>query len=309
MIKTNSLRYHPEFDLDAARSVYESSQQSPLLEGEMVTSPYDLYSVEELRDRLKLRVRPQVPTDVFVICKGEPPKPDCTKVGGVPYWPSNRNWPVDDAGLPLRFLAQVNFVDSKDLHKDLPGDVLLMFGEQGSDWLSKPIHFEWMSAQGRHTPIDDVTRLIFPKTAFHCAIYRSADYLKARPMADRSGVKQSYNLPLLNGTKIGGLPHFIQGDKDLDPLPAKKRKNPFNPKQTMIEPARPSRRGFLCQIASIQATPHVVYPWANQAEPLSLNFDDTEIHGETNSIVFYDMGSIFVYRDESGKLWSEVQSC
>jgi hypothetical protein len=66
MLVQNSRKLHPEFDLDEASRIYAAAQGDKDLEGEHITSPYDLYSVEVLRDRLALRVGAPVATDVFV---------------------------------------------------------------------------------------------------------------------------------------------------------------------------------------------------------------------------------------------------
>jgi hypothetical protein len=44
----------------------------------------------------------------------------------------------------------------------------------------------------------------------------------------------------------------------------------------------------------------VPYPWVNSAEPLGLEFDHRGIYGDGNSIVFGDMGTIYVFRERSG---------
>src|SRR5262249_50481578 len=110
-------------------------------------------------------------------------------------------------------------------------------------------------------------------------VYRCADYPDAKDKAHDLQMSQSYNLPILNGTKIGGLPHFIQGGDE-------------------------SPGEFLCQLGSIQAAPEVPYPWVNQAEPLALEFDDTGIYGDGNSISFGDMGSIYIFRSADGVVTS-----
>ncbi len=303
MIKQSSRRFHPEFDLEAARTAYASLSIDESFIDDLITSPYDLHVVESLRDQRQLRTGQDVPADIFVFCKGEPEKPDCTKVGGMPYWIEDRKWPVDKSRKSLRFLAQFNFVDSKDLFDELPGDVLLMFVGAGKHPDFGQIHFEWLPAGKTPVPTTEAKRLLFPTSVFHGAIYRSADYPESKATVLASGAFNSEKLFLLNGTKIGGRPHFIQSDHDLKARAAKVRKNPFNPKETMIEPARPSRKGYLCQLGSIQAHPEVAYPWANQREPLSLN----EIYHDDNTIVFDDMGSIFVYRSENGDFWSSCE--
>src|SRR5262245_55776866 len=58
--------------------------------------------------------RKRYPTDVVVWAKGEPSNRAATKVGGLPYRPAILPWPVDDVGGPLRFIAQMCFVDSRE---------------------------------------------------------------------------------------------------------------------------------------------------------------------------------------------------
>src|SRR5262245_46005232 len=67
------------------------------------------------------------PVDVFVLAKGEPPVRDATKIGGVPYRPRAKPWPLTPDGKPATFLAQFNFMQSRDILSSLPGDILLMF--------------------------------------------------------------------------------------------------------------------------------------------------------------------------------------
>ena len=146
MLMPQSMKLHPEFDLEQAKHAYSVSGFDTNLEGELVTSPHDLFSVEVLRDRHALRRGTASPTDVFVFGKGEATRRDGTKVGGLPYWPADRRWPKDEAGTPYRFLAQFNFADSRDLLAELPGEVLLLLVQEGDDWLYEPdrIHFEWL---------------------------------------------------------------------------------------------------------------------------------------------------------------------
>jgi hypothetical protein len=147
MLVASSPKLHPELDLEGVARVYTGTEFVNPLQGELVTSPHDLFSVEVLRDRLALRVGRPVPTDVFVFGKGEAPRRDCTKVGGLPYWPADRPWPRNAAGVPYRFLAQFNFTDSVDLVPRLPDQVLLLLVNGGDDWLYEPdsIHFEWVA--------------------------------------------------------------------------------------------------------------------------------------------------------------------
>jgi hypothetical protein len=283
MLMPQSMKLHPEFDLEQAKHAYSVSGFDTNLEGELVTGPHDLFSVEVLRDRHALRRGTASPTDVFVFGKGEATRRDGTKVGGLPYWPADRRWPKDEAGTPYRFLAQFNFADSRDLLVELPGEVLLLLVQEGDDWLYEPdrIHFEWLPLG--LTPIASFppSWTVNPGGTFFGAIHRSADYPDASETAEKSGVRGHEDLPIVNGTKIGGLPHLIQS-VDLE-------------------------GEFLCQLSSIQAAPYAPYPWVNDPVPLDLRSDDQGIYGDANTFVFLDMGNIYVFRDDNGILRSSLE--
>jgi hypothetical protein len=279
MLVRKSNLAHPEFDLAAARRVFVEAGAHEDLSGELITSPHDLFSVETLRNVHGLRMGTTVPTDVFVFGKGESLRPDCTKVGGRPYWPADRPWPTNAEGAPFHFLAQFNFADSRDLFADLTGDVLLLLAEDVDNYLWEPdrIRLEWLPLGLHPASRFDFSESVGAVKAgpFYGVIFRSADYPDAVSTAYDLDVDQSYNLPILNGTKIGGIPHFIQGG-DV------------------------SSGEFLCQLGSIQAAPDVPFPWVNQALPLGLTFDDRGIYGPENSMVFDDMGTIYIFRKKDG---------
>jgi hypothetical protein len=278
MILRDSQKLHPEFDFAAARRTFQASAHPPLT-GESITSPYHAFSVEELRDIHGLREGTAIPTDIFVFGKGESPRREATKIGGMPYWPADHPWPTGDDGSPLYFLAQVNFADSRDLFPTpLPGDVLLFLVEDPEDYLEADLMlFQWLPLG--LPPVSHFDRSLMATTAgpFYGAIHRSADYPEASGKASRAGVSQYFNLPILNGTKIGGAPHWIQGEEDSD-------------------------EQFLCQLGSIQAASQVPYPWVNDAKPIGLGFDEQGIYGDSNSIMFGDMGNIYVFRDRDGAI-------
>ena len=283
MLIPRSKKLHPEFDLEEAKRIYAANEFDADLQGEMVTSPHDLFSVEVLRDRLALRMGPAVPTDAFVFGRGEAPRRDGTKVGGLPYWPADRPWLKNGEGLPYRFLAQFNFADSHDLLAKLPGQVLLLLVEQGDEWLYEPdrIHFEWLPLGLAPITSFESSWIVNQGSAFYGAIHRSADYPEASEKAEKCGIRSHHDLPIINGTKIGGLPHRISS---------------FD-----------FEGEFLCQLSSIQAAPYAPYPWVNDPAPLDLTFGDRGIHGEANDFVFLDMGNIYVFQDKEGTLKSSFE--
>jgi hypothetical protein len=289
MLVPNSSRLHPEFDLAAARGIFIGAGVDKDLDGELITSPHDLFSVETLRDANGLRTGRVFPTDVFVFGKGEAPRRECTKVGGMPYWPADRLWPTNPAGEPYRFLAQFNFADSRDLFPNLDGDVLLLLVENDPEWIwePNPIRFEWLPMGVPICPEFDASLFAEQSGPFFGVVYRSADYPDCGERARASDVSQSYNLPILNGTKIGGLPHFIESHS-----------------RYHSDTADDLDGEFLCQLGSIQAAPNVPFPWVNQSDPLALEFDEGGIHGPWNEISFGDMGSIYVFRGPDGTIKS-----
>ncbi len=308
MFVPDSKKHQPEFDLAKAQGIYSAGGYDRELGGEWITSPHDLFSVETLRDRFDLREGRAIPADVFVFGKGEPPRPDCTHIGGRPFWPASRKWPTDEAGEPYKFFAQINFADSRDLVGKLPGDLLLLFIGDEDEWYFHPmqVQFEWVALGSRVQTEFDPSLIANTGGPFFGAIYRTADYpdavLRAEELRnlppDSAGidawraykptVDASYNLPILNGTKIGGLPHFVQSGEDVSGQ-------------------------FLCQLASIQAAAHVPYPWVNCPEPLGLGLrgdaynKNGTISDKENELLFGDLGSIYIYRDADGQVRSAFE--
>lgn len=315
MLVRDSKKHQPEFDLAEARRVYALGGYDKEITGQHVTSPHHLFSVETLRDRYGLRVGPTVATDVFVFGKGKPPRPECTQIGGDPFWPAGRNWPTDDGGNPYKFFAQINFADSKDLVGELPGDLLLIFIGDEEEWFFHPmqVKFEWVTLGSEIQSEFDRSLIANAGGPFYGAIYRTADYPDAETKFDDVVAEESpnlsvwsstpdwatpevrittelqlYKLPILNGTKIGGLPSFIQNGGDLSGQ-------------------------FLCQVASIQAAPCVPYPWVNRPEPLGLGFGldtkayDGAIGDKENEVIFGDLGSIYIFRAANGEILSTFE--
>jgi hypothetical protein len=278
VLKTNSKKVHPELDFEVVRRVFKEAGATDDITGELITSPHDLFSVESLRDTYNLRIGKPFSTDVFVFGKGEPSRPDCTQIGGMPYWPKDRTWPRASTGRPFLFLAQFYFADSRDLVGELPGDVLLMLVEDLKSWTWEAetgVRFEWLPMGLDVCRMSESDVRATSAGPFFGAIHRTADYPEAEEEAASISVRENYNLAVLNGTKIGGLPNFIQGGVGMG-------------------------GEFLCQLGSIQAAPQVPYPWVNQHDPLDLGFKSNSIHADDNELVFVDMGCAYLFRDSRG---------
>ncbi len=275
MMEKNTNKLHYEFDYNLAEEVY--SQVEQYLSGELITSPFDLYSVETLRKRHGISIGEAIDSDVFVFSKGPAPDRRMTRVSGLPFYPNDKEWPCDENGIPFLFLAQFNFADSKDIVLDTPGDLLLLFVPQnGDEWIygEGEICFKWIKSF-EIEPIANLPSNVCPyhKTEWYGVIYRSADYPDGKDAAYKIDTDQSYNLPIFNGTKIGGYPFFIQASEDIEGF-------------------------FLCQLGSIQAAHNVYYPWANKKNQMDLSFSSSGIYAEENQLVFGDMGNIYIFTDE-----------
>jgi hypothetical protein len=114
--------------------------------GDDITSPCDICNIEWLRRGMVDQYdwgRP-VPVDVFVMSKGEPENRYATKIGGLPYRPRDLLWPCAPSGRPLAMIAQFNFTNSTDIIGKLPGDLLLVFGDDSDgDGPIELLHLEW----------------------------------------------------------------------------------------------------------------------------------------------------------------------
>lgn len=267
-----SPRAHPALNYASVQEVFAETKAE--LSGQRITSSFDLYSVETLRDRFGLRTGAAVPTDVFVWGQGEPKDRTLTKVGGLPYWPAETPWPERD-GKPMQFLVQFNFKDSADLVGDLPGDILLVFTDEGFSWLSgnrEGLQLEWIRIGTKRLTVERL--LPKPKQPFfkgYGIIHRANDYPEAGGGAVGGlGGGSERELPVLHGTKIGGIPAAGR---------------------------RVASKGvrFLAQLSSIQAASGVDYPWVNRPRPLGVTQDASGIHGDTNQLILGNMGSLVLY--------------
>lgn len=292
--------------------------------GEIVTSPFHMAVVEQLRaESLTGRSLPKYPTDVFVFGKGEPNNPYCTKVGGVPFWPKEKKWPTSSAGVPMGFVAQFCFSDSVDLFPELPGDLLLLFanGNYKKYWMpDEPtdLHFEWVKIS-QTTPIhtSDIPDTSWKLEPFYGEIHRTADFLTGGVWEKKwwlllkkhskslsefwSGLTaqryleknyhQAWRIPIVEGTKIGGVPRWIQNPEEM-----------------------PGR--FLCALGSVHPeyqtsaddSIHRPFPFTNLASPLVrkrgafVTIDQSMELPTDHLLMWGDVGSIFLFLADNGKI-------
>jgi uncharacterized protein YwqG len=149
-----------------------------------------LLAVLVTRSRLPIFKNIQsVPTDIFVFGIGEPNIPYTTKVGGVPFRPSDKPWPEHE-GKKMTFLAQFCFSDSLDLFSfSLPGNLLVIFFTDFPNIERDTYyHYEWYTWEGINKPMsyNDIPVKSFLRANFennimswYCVKYRTVDYPQA----------------------------------------------------------------------------------------------------------------------------------
>lgn len=274
--------HHPALDRDALLQYYHGHR----LDVWNISSPSDLVSWEVLRERHGIQDPNAVPCDFFVWGAGEPPDRRLTRVGGVPWLPKRVKWPRIGDVVPS-FLCQFDFRDSFDLVGELPGDLLLVFVADKNSALYGDVdrmRFLWVSAAEtdviEETDIPQATHP-FDFVQTWGVRHRTADHPKcwdrAYKIPKNAGSGRLYSLPVLWGTKIGGVPYNSQDN------------------------LRAAPADYLCQLVSIQPSSETPWPWADRESPLSSESTADGIHSSANNLMIGDMGelTLFLRRDGS----------
>ena len=296
-------KQHPVLDYETCERLYAATSKK--LDGNTIGSPFHIYSIETIRKRLEFEGHPSLPTDVFVWGEGEPEKPYLTKIGGLPYLPKDVPWPKDADGQAYIFVMQICFVDSKDIVPvPVPGDVLLMFvkhdGWDGGDlqcYDPDDLHFQWIKITDQPTwdqqsMNENGFRSI--EMSFFGVIHRTRDYEQSdeinRKLDEAKSRNQfaqffrSYWIPAMSGTKIGGIPFYIQNGLDDDD-------------ETFDDTT------YICQFVSLQFVPEVPFPLCNREKMLGLGFkNDDSIYAKGKSLMIGDLGSIYFFMKPDGAI-------
>ena len=303
-------KQHPVLDYERCEGLYASSPKK--LDGETIGSPFDIYSVETIRKRLGFEGQPSVPTDVFVWGEGEPKKPYLTKIGGLPYLPKDIPWPKDSDGQPYIFVAQICFVDSKDIVPvPIPGDVLLLFvkhdgwdGKYLGCYESDDLYFQWVRITDQPTwdqqsMQENGFRSV--ELSYYGVIYRTRDYERSdeinRKLDEADSFYQPYLIPALSGTKIGGIPFYIQ-----DGPPGRGDVHWYHVSKRTWNDAT-----YFGEFVSLQFASNVPFPWCNSEKPIGHEFGtDDSISAKGKSLMIGDMGSIYFFLKPDGAVaWLE----
>ena len=191
--------------------------------GSDIDCPQTLAEYERKRMSLRDSVRFEDPIkcDIAVYSIGEPDSGACTMLGGRPWLPTDAEWPIGTNGIPCAFLGQVYFAESADLvPPKLPGVMVQIFANlcksgYAEYWEEEERLMIWRSA-------DEISRGCWRShpqghiaAAPCCALFhRGEDYGKvtAKAEADPIELENASGYERFTGTKIGGLPSWIQSD-------------------------------------------------------------------------------------------------
>jgi hypothetical protein len=246
--------------------------------GEMVTGPGDIAVLEQIRLEVpQLNDQSGLPLDVFIFGLGDGPSRAGTRVGGTPYRPRAEEWPKDRRGNPLVFVAQLCFADSRDLFTDqlaqrLPGDVLLLFlPDQYWEEDDLPFHAEWypLGLDDLLQP-EDVPESAFSIRPCYAVRHRTVDYPSALDLFER--FDQPWRVALIEGTKIGSKPWWIQGEEEMP-------------------------GDYLFTLGSLGVAPSRPWPWLNVEQPIP---DWASLPQDL--MQWGDMGSVYFSLDPEGAL-------
>ncbi len=274
----------------------KNTDENFTLDGEVIVGPRDLAIREILVDKY---LRPNVPdldklarpTTVFLWELGEGPAGYMrrgTRIGGTPWWPADRPWPYGSDGVPLRFAAQIDFGIKHSLAVELPGDLLtIFFSEEEGFW--GDFTFIWHTAdsgtellQPTQVPPTNVDSEYIlgpffghPYLAHDYELHNRGIFEKVMPEDSQAAL-----VAIMQATKIGGIPYFIQGGPS----------DEWEPSWT-----------FICTLSSVwnkfgyMDTPEGLF--LNQPDPLP----------EVEEFMFGDVGQIYICLDKSGviKYWSD----
>jgi hypothetical protein len=292
---------HERLDVDHWKRVFSVPQMRQAGEKPdacIISGPYDIAVLEQLRAEANAADpdTERVPTDVFVWYRGEPEDRAVTKIGGLPYVPSGKRWPIAPSGVPLTFVAQVCFADSRDITPVLPGDVLLIFAEGkersyqaevhydfawgDGDERDSAVHFEWATLGDTElVTADEVPSTGWQIMPCYAAIHRTWDY----PTADGFAYPDvADHIPTVNeATKIGGVCPWLDELESAGAVPPGE---------------------YLCSLSSLSPKIYKPFPFLNVPEPIRW-----EEWSHSHPLMIGDVGLMYFFLNSYGDLrWTAL---
>jgi hypothetical protein len=296
-----------EFDINDWLGTFplESYDADALMSGH---GPADICYTEQIR-RLAAKQgnlgRP-VPVDVFVLAYGEPERRDITKIGGLPYRPADKPWPVSvESGKEMTFIAQFRFTESKDIVGPVPDDILLCFFDETAVYDSEsfpgPPVFEWYPL-GMENLISS-EQLPTPQFAFPTCYgvrHRTVDYVDERAFElvrsivppeflkhcnEEADVRETVLYDCILGMfKIGGATVWDAPET-------------WRLEQE-VKKARDMPKNVLCSLSEIYVPSEGQYPWLNFLE---------EQCTESMMLHWSSSGIVYLFLDDQGTVQPRFQ--
>lgn len=254
-----------------------------------VVGPYDACVLSRLREMARpyFSVGDSEPVDVFVLSSGPAPLPECTKIGGRPYFGIRRTWPRNRNGELLPFLAQFNFRDSSDISPKLPGDVLLIFAEPSFE---SGVALEWERIESAKVlcPLDALP-VELPRFELWGSRWRTNAYPSAEPIDDEDWGR----LTLPDGNDLLDPPFlFTIAGMQIGA-------SPYEPPPPQV--LRPGER-IICSVCNVHPSYDVPYPFLNC--PRAMSEDEAErasvhlgIYQDSDSFAF-----LYIIMTEDGTI-------
>lgn len=124
----------------------------------------DYQDIKRILQRVKENTRTESISIKTRISSGRLPL-TCSKFGGVPYWPDNRDYPKTDTGIPLTMLAQIDLSDVPE-NSLLPDKGLLQFFVWNlEDWDNYRVVYHKDCGAPVSPHLDTFPTSLVPKTA------------------------------------------------------------------------------------------------------------------------------------------------
>ncbi len=258
-----------------------------------LVSPFDLTIRENRLAELK-RVNDlgePTPCDLLLFGYDDDNGRTHTKVGGLPYWPTSRTWPVSDDGYPLEFLTQFNFTESTDILPSLPAELMSVFVRQHRFEMCL-FHVVWHFIDestplisGHDIPEVEEPLVKTPAFGVPCRVMDYPDADCSRATVDEDDFT---SIAVSCGSKIGGTPSFFGKSK---------------PKTT---------GDFICALHSLRHPTNVAWPFLNVESPLTPEMlggiGCNGGRGCHDTVMFDDLGALYFFLQTNGEVRILLQS-
>jgi hypothetical protein len=288
--------YHQRLHLPDYDAKLSAPDSRTLHTGE-ADSLSQVWGRERLRAAMDWSGIDQVPVDLLVWGRGAPIHPADTKIGGMPVWPAGRPLPREERNdwetpTQLRFFAQVNFADSRDLLPELPGPMLSIWGTEDFPYGENPMQTFWLDLEDLELAVDyapDFSWDFMPQVRFFAALHRSWDRSHPQELRDEAegqeGRKTDFCATSWMASKIGGQAVRIQNEADL------------------------ADTQFFLQIKSINPAVQFPHAWVSEPEPFQVGPSLRKLIEDDGRLSLSDGGTLSFFVNAWGAVETVFEYC